>query len=112
MCVCVVFSFLIVLLVENGTILAWGCNTYGQLGVPSDRKVNASSSAATCESGLLREHDRGQWCCESAAKKIIIPGLPAVTAVACGLRHSIALAGKWNGSFTTSDVSGIELSCN
>eukprot|EP00117_Sycon_ciliatum_P048300 scpid72473/ scgid34403/ Secretion-regulating guanine nucleotide exchange factor; Deafness locus-associated putative guanine nucleotide exchange factor; Guanine nucleotide exchange factor-related protein len=69
----------------TGDVLAWGCNTYGQLGVSSTAS-QSSSHGGHDTTGPSRP-------CSSSCSSVkhVVPGLPAVAAVACGLRHSIAL---------------------
>ncbi len=61
-------------LLSNGTVVAWGENTYGELG------DGASTGPADC-AGLL----------PCSARPVAVRGLSSVTAVAAGLYFSLAL---------------------
>ena len=73
-------------LLSNGTVMAWGENTYGQLG------DGTNSGPGTCHyigGPFKEEHEIGSRPC--SATPVMVSGLSGVSAVAAGGDHSLAL---------------------
>lgn len=77
---------------RDGTIMAWGDNSYGQSDVPPGlRRVTSISAGADFSLALLADGTVVAWGDNSYGQLDIPPGLQNVTAIAAGAFHALAL---------------------
>lgn len=81
-----------VALFENGTVTAWGLNTYGQTNVPVNlSNVVAISAGYYHTTALKADGTVVSWGDNTYAQQLIPPGLTNVTTIAAGAYYTLAL---------------------
>jgi hypothetical protein len=83
-------------LLANGTVLAWGDNTFGQTTVPALAGVTAVAAGYDHSLALKSDGTVVAWGRDDAGQVTLPAGLSSVTAIAAGAYHSLAL--KSDGS--------------
>jgi alpha-tubulin suppressor-like RCC1 family protein len=77
---------------DNGTVVAWGDNTYGQTNVPANlNDVIAIAAGATHALALRADGTVAAWGDNTYGQTIVPPGLTGVTAITCAESLNLAL---------------------